>query len=70
MFLLQICAEHDTFLEEREKLARAPAARGERGAKASADGGKARKPGSKSVSQAAIGGGPVTIQGGAGHDIF
>ena len=34
----KFCTERDIFPEEREKLARVPAARGERGAKASADG--------------------------------
>ena len=66
----KFCAERDIFPEEREKLARAPAARGERGAKASADGARRTSPGRRAGAKRPLRLALIKrpLGGGAGHD--
>ena len=66
----KFCAERDIFPEEREKLARAPAARGARGAKASADGARRTSPGRRAGAKRPLRLALIKrpLGGGAGHD--
>ena len=81
LFLFQTLrgATRSICCQRKEKVARSSGGARRAGSEGERGRGKAHKPGSRSGSQAAIragldktaiGGGPVTIRGGAGHDIF